>query len=277
MADRPDGFFADGHFWIREFVLGRVFALRMDESGLLTFAGPEGQFDPDTIPWSLRRGIEAVRSNLDRDRLRSAVEEVDAYTFYLVAPLSMGIEYDFDAMPPVLGLDIWDGTVAEYTTLDVTERVFEGIGLWVAPTIEREVPARDLSPDTVEIPTSRWADEQAAGVVFRKKRGGAVTHVRAPFEDTMGESPAGVGIPDLEEWLAEHLDWDTAESLLSDTDQSLDSMAIEAAIDTIGATLVQTQFAAVGEVADSDPKEFRAAIRNRLVEIRETEASETAT
>ncbi|AOW80394.1 hypothetical protein HTSR_1216 [Halodesulfurarchaeum formicicum] len=276
MADRPDGFFADGHFWVREFVLGRAVAVRMDESGLLTFAGPEGEFEAGKPPWSLRRAIEAVRSNLDRDRLRNAADDAGAYTFYLLAPLSIGIEYDFDSLPPALGVDIWDGSAGEYTTLDVTERVFEGIGLWTAPTIEREVPARDLSPESYELPRSRWADEQVAGVVFRKKHGGAVRLARTPFENTTWESPESAGVPDFDEWLRAHLTADSARSLLEGTDQSLDSVGIEAATDVIGAALAQRRYKSVGQIADSDPKRFRTAIRDRLVEIRGTEASETA-
>ncbi|MDR5657016.1 hypothetical protein RH831_07450 [Halodesulfurarchaeum sp. HSR-GB] len=276
MADRPDGFFADGHFWVREFVLGRAVAVRMDESGLLTFAGPEGEFDAEEPPWSLRRSIEAVRSNLDRDRLRNAADDAGAYTFYLLAPLSIGIDYDFDTLPPALGVDIWDSSAGEYTTLDVTERVFEGIGLWTAPTIAREVPARDLSPETYELPRSHWADEQAAGVVFRKKHGGAVRLLRTPFENTTWESPESAGVPDFDDWIGAHLDADRARSLLKRTDQSLDSVGIEAATALIGASLAQRQYATVGQIADSDPERFRTAIRDRLVEIRETEASESA-
>ncbi|MFB6109339.1 MAG: hypothetical protein ABEJ60_00490 [Halodesulfurarchaeum sp.] len=268
LSKRPEGFFEDGHFWIREFVLGGTFAVRMEGSGLLTVRGPDGEFESGMEPWPYRRAVQTVRADFDREQLREAVPDPADYTVYLLAPLSMGIEYDWSSLPPVLGLDVWDGPNEEYATLDVAERAFEAIDLPPVPTTAREVPARDLGPDRIDIPPSRWADDPAAGVAVRKKHGPAVSVLRDPFDGVSRDSPEPAGVPDFDAWLSETLDPATVRAWL-DGDRPLDARNIETLTDQVGAELARRAFDAAGEIAMTDPDGYRAAIREWVIENRE--------
>lgn len=266
--DRPAGFLDGGHFWLREFVTGGVFAVRMDASGLLTMFGPTGEFEPDG-PWPYRRAITAVRTHLDRDRLRNAVASVDAYTFYVLAPLSMGLDYEWESMPPVFGLEIWDGTADAVTPVDVTERVFDEIGLWSIPTVEREVHARDLSTGTDSIPPSSLGSATAAGIVLRKKRGAAVSIRRSEFEAVSRVPPEPAGTPSqLASWLEKTLTPDSVEGLLGDRERSLESWALEELAEAVAAEVARRHFDTVGQVALSKPDQFHSAVTDRLVSLR---------
>jgi hypothetical protein len=268
LAERPEGFLADGHFWIREFLLGGTFAVQMEASGLLTAWGPDGEFESGAEPWPYRRAVEAVRADLDREQLRAAVPDPADYTFYLLAPLSMGLDYDWSRLPPVLGLDIWDGPAGEYATLDVAERVFEAVGLQPVPTVAREVPARDLGPSRIEVPDSRWADGPAAGVVLRKKHGAAVVVRREPFESVTREAPESTGVSQLDTWLRDALDVKTASAWLAG-ERPFQAWDIERLTDRLAGELARRAFETVGAAATADPAGYRAAIHRWVIENRE--------
>lgn len=265
--DRPDGYLDGGHFWIREFVTGGSFLVQMADSGLLEMRDPNGPFD-ESVPWPYRPAVSSLRSELDRERFREAVDDVSNYTFSVLAPLSMGIEYDWDRTPAVIGRAIWDDADEEYVPIDVTERVFEELGLATLPTIDREVSARDFSPDPGIIPTSVFGSERAAGVELQKKRGESVVLLR---EDLAGikrvpPEPAGA-VSAVDDWMEETLDTDIVQSY-TDLDQSLAAWDVDTLVEEIGGEVARRHFDAVGGVALDRPDEFESAVRSRVIALR---------
>lgn len=267
--DRPSDYLETGHFWLREFVTGGVFAFTMEPSGLLSMRGPTGGFDAEA-PWPYRRAIEAIRDRFERDRFRTEVQSVSEYEFYVLAPLSMGVDYDWAEIPPVFGLAIWDDTADSFVSIDVAERVFEAVGLWTIPTVDREVPARELGAGPELIPKSAFADGSAAGIVLLKKRGAAVSILDAGFESVTRVPPKPAGTPDdFESWLRETVRRDAVAPLLPEPDRPIDAWALENLATEVSAELARREFDAIGALAQSNSTQFHDGISDRLVELRE--------
>jgi hypothetical protein len=159
-----------GHLWLQEYPTGKIVGFEMDDTGLITFGAEGAEFE--TVPPSLRRAVGHVRESLDRDRLRDGVEDVTEFVFYGIGTRYEGIDYDWQAVPPFVGLDIWAKSEERFVAPDVTERVFDRIGLTPVPAFEKEVPATHFEPESFEMPPSHWRDGTAAGVIVRNKRGG---------------------------------------------------------------------------------------------------------
>ena len=263
---RPEGFLDGGHCWLREYVTGGVFAVRMADSGLLEFSGPGGEFE-DGVPWPFRPAVVALRENLDRDAFRAAVDDVSQYAFTVLAPLGMGVPYDWDRIPAVFGRAIWDATAGEYLPIDDVERVFEALGGATVPTVEKEVPTRDLQVDASIVPQSAFANAPAAGVVLEKKQGEAVVVARDPFTNHERAPPSPAGQPqDLSEWLETTLDRDRVAALAPQ--RPLDHWDLTALVEHVAGELARREFRAVGAVATQDPGRFEQALRDRIVAVR---------
>jgi hypothetical protein len=271
--DRPSDYLETGHFWLREFVTGGVFAFTMESSGLLSMRGPTGEFETE-VPWPYQRAVDAIRDRFERDRFRAEVDSVSEYDFFVLAALSQGVGYDWTEIPPVFGLAIWDDTANSFVSIDVAERVFEAVGLWTIPTVDREVPARELGAGPELIPKSAFADGPAAGIVLLKKRGAAVSILGAGFDSVTRVPPAPAGSPDdFESWLQETLREDSVAPLLSEPDRPIDAWAIESLTTEVSAELARQEFDTIGAIAQSRPKQFRKGISDRLVELREFSVS----
>ncbi len=266
LEERPDGFFENGHFWLQEFLLGGVVQMRMEPSGLLTFGGPTDTVDPEAA-WPYRRGIEAVRSAFDRDAFRNRVEDVSAYEFSLLTPLGMGFTYEWEQVPPIFGLDVWDATIEDFASVDITERVFEAVGIETVPTVDREVPARELSASSLSMPSARYGDGPAAGVVIQKKRGEAVLARRPDYSDHSRAPPAPAGSPsDLADWMTETVDGGLLESY--GLDRSMNQAPLEEFVDAVAAELARRRFASVGKSAMKNPETFHTTVHDRLLTLR---------
>lgn len=265
--DRPADFLADGHFWMREYVTGAVLTVRMADSGLLEWREETGDFDADP-PWPYRPAVAAMRSSFDRDQFRAAVEDVSAYDFSVLVPLSMGVAYDWERIPPVLGRAIRNREAGSTAPVDVTERTFQELGLETVPTIDREIPARDLSIEDVAVPESAYGPERAAGVVLQKKRGEQVVVVGDDVEPRSRRPPEPAGSKaELEPWLQESLDRDVVQSWLA-SDGPLEARDLETLVDAVAGELARRRFDAVGEIARKRPDEYRTAVHDRVVAIR---------
>ncbi|MFB6132407.1 MAG: hypothetical protein ABEJ44_03245 [Halanaeroarchaeum sp.] len=181
-VDESTGVLDGGHLWLQEYVTGPILGFSMDGSGMLTF-GIDGQ-PLDVVPPSLRRSVDYVRGRIDRDRLRSGVEDVSEFVFFGIATRNEGVVYDWEALPPFLGLDIWAAGPDRFVSPDVCERVFDSIGLSPLPAFRKEVPTHSFDPESYEVPSSHWRDGSAIGVVVRNKTGD-----RALLLDSSLESP----------------------------------------------------------------------------------------
>ena len=184
IGDAPPELLASGHLWLQEAVDGCPLRFQLTETGAILVGDDERLFEAEEAPLQYRRAVRHLEMELDRDALREAVPAVSSITFYGVATCRRRLAYDWDRLPPVLGTDVWSATEESFLPPDTVEQVFERLGLDPLPAISKEIRAVDFDPDEYEIPDSHWADEPAAGVVVRNKRGG-----RALIERT--EPPLG--------------------------------------------------------------------------------------
>lgn len=269
LEDMPETYLERGHFWIQEYIVGRVIGFEMAESGLVTVGSEETVFETDSIPLHLRRGVEAVQQDLDRDRLRAGTDDPEAYTFFGVVPVGAGIEYDWESIPPFLGVDIWDERDESYVPEDVVERVFDSVGLERVPTFEKEVPARSFNPRTYEIPESTWTSEQAAGVVLRKKHGEPARLIADSFE---AKHPAEVSIDArpsaVREWVDERVGAESVRSLRTGRERTPHDGNIDELAADIASELARREYETLVDVIDTDPDRLVTAVHERLRENR---------
>jgi hypothetical protein len=162
----------EGHLWLSELVGGSRLRFQLRDSGAIRFGGDPGVYpDDDAVPRQCRRAVRHVRERLDREALRSAVDDVTAHTFVGLATHRERIDYDWERLPPFLGLDVWSDDVDAFRPPDAAEAIFSHLGLESADPVAREVHSRDFDPNQYEMPESVWYDGPVAGVVIRDKRG----------------------------------------------------------------------------------------------------------
>ena len=172
VTDAPDRLFEEGHLWLLEKVDGAGFRFQLQQSGLLRFGDRNRVYDdPDAVPEPYQHAVRHVRENLDRNALRSAVDDVEDIVFFGEAMHHHRISYDWGRTPSVLGVDVWSADAGKFRPPDAAEAIFKGIGLEPVNVFERECRARDFDPDSYTVPQSNWYDGPAEGVVVRNKRG----------------------------------------------------------------------------------------------------------
>jgi len=163
--------FDSGHLWLLEQVDGAPLRVQVQESGLLRFGDAERTYrDPDELPLSVQHAVRHVREQLDRERLRVAVDDPESVVLYGVATRYQGVAYDWERLPAFLGVDVW--TDGGFTPPDTAETIFERLGLRPVNTFDREVRARDFDAERDDLPASNWYAGPAAGLLVRNKRGG---------------------------------------------------------------------------------------------------------
>jgi hypothetical protein len=177
----------EGHLWLLELVEGSLLRFQLRESGAIRFGGERGVYaNADAVPRPCRRAVRHVRERLDREALRAAVDDVTAHTFVGWATHRERIAYDWDRLPPFLGLDVWAADAGAFRPPDAAEGIFTHLGLEAVNAVAREVRSRDFDPRSYELPPSAWYDGPAAGVVIRDKRGN-----RAQLENSGISEPSG--------------------------------------------------------------------------------------
>jgi len=165
VANAPEELF-EGHLWLLEKVDGAQLRFQLQGSGLIRFGTRERVFDdPTELPLAYQHAVRHVRERLDRDALRQAVDDVTGVTFFGVSTHRHTVEYDWERLPPFLGIDVH--TSEQFLPPDRAEGIFERLGLEPVNAVEREVRGRDFDPNSYEIPPSAWYDGPAAGVVIR--------------------------------------------------------------------------------------------------------------
>jgi len=181
-ADAPARLFEQGHLWVLEHVDGGLLRFQLREDGSLRFGDRTTVYgDAASVPLPDRAAVRYVREHLDREALRAAVDDPGQVVFFAVSTHRRALPYEFDRLPPALGLDIWDGD--RFLTPDAVHQIFEQLGLEPVPAIERELPARDFDPDRYTVPESAWYDGPAAGVVVCNKRGDRTRLLHPEFRD----------------------------------------------------------------------------------------------
>lgn len=267
LSEMPPDYLESGHFWIQEYVVGGLLRFAMDESGLLTFGDDEHLFDSGAVPFQYVRGVEAVREHLDRDGLRAGTEDVSAYTFFGLVPLGGWVDYDWSTIPAFLGMDIWDDSKAHFAPEDVTERVFESIGLETVPVFQKEVSARSFAPGTYAIPDSALGSGPAPGVVLRKKNGDP-SLLLGPDGEAFESGDDGGLDQAVTAWLETAVTADYLETLLSGTDISVQNGDIETLARETAIELSRRRFLPLRSILESDRSRFESAVIERLRDIR---------
>lgn len=181
-ADAPARLFDEGHLWVLEKIDGGHLRFQLQEAGFLRFGDRTTVYgDPESAPLPYRPAVRHVRTHLDRDALRAAVDDVEQVVFFAESTHRHAVPYEFDRLPPALGFDIWDGE--RFLTPDAVNRVFDRLGLEPVNALQRELPARDFDPERYTVPGSAWYDGPAEGVVIRNKRGDRATLHHPEFRD----------------------------------------------------------------------------------------------
>ena len=165
-----------GHVWVQELPTGGEFRFQVAPSGLVTFATPEESFETAAaVPPQFCRAAQLINEQLNREALEAATDDPSDVTFCGIATRNEGIEYDWDAVPPFVGVDIWSGRKEQFLSPDAATSVFGQLGLPTLPAIDKELAAAHTDftqyEDESEFPRSEWRDGGAAGVLIRDKSG----------------------------------------------------------------------------------------------------------
>jgi hypothetical protein len=282
LSETPPSFFDSGHVWIQEYLDGALLRFQMDESGLLVFGDSNRIFDPDAHPPHFEEAIARIRADFDRDRFREGTNDPAAYTFFAVVPLGGRIDYDWNEMAPVLGVDIWNGETADFVAEDVLERVFDRLGLPILPVLEKERPVRDVDPDRFEMPESRWGDEAAAGVLFRKKHGVRTFVLREDFRAPSGGEywyPERVSGADNNGAVDEGEPESVLETVITkaridrpgggstpqvDPSHDFDASGIRDIVDSLCRDIARERYASFQSLLERDPSRFRHLVEERV-------------
>jgi len=240
-----------GHLWLREYVPGPVVGIRVTEAGMLEFVTRSGPIDDP--PPSLAHAVHHVRRSFDRDRLREGVEDVTEFVFYGIATRNEGREYEWADMAPFLGLDIWADRKERFVAPDVSERVFQTIGLDPVPAFRKEVPARQFSPDTYDVPTSHWHDTPAAGVLVHNKRGDVAM---------LGYDPADLTPPpekDVES-IVQSAVHRYADRMLDEMGADVTTVDVDVFADRLWSVVARVCYVHLQRVLETDPDAVRSTV-----------------
>ena len=197
VANAPDGLF-EGHLWILEKVDGANVRFQLRESGRIRFGDRNRVYqDGAAVPGPYQHAVRHVRTHLDREALRAAVDDVEDVVFFAEAMHRHTIEYDWDRTPSVLGFDIWSADDDAFRPPGAVNRIFERLGLQPVNAVERELSARDFDPDSYTIPESAWYDGPAEGVVVRNKRGQRAKLLHPKFQEVEDTIPVDASAEEL--------------------------------------------------------------------------------
>ena len=203
VANAPDGLFDSGHLWLLEKVDGANFRFQLRQSGQLRFGDRSRIYEtPDAIPEPYQHAVRYVRTELDRNALREAVDNVETVVFFGEAMHQHTIDYDWERTPSFLGFDIWSATEERFLPPDTVEQIFEGLGLQSVNAFERERNTRDFDPDSYTIPQSAWYDGPAEGVVVQNKQGQRAKLLHPDFREVDDTVPVDGSASELAEGYA---------------------------------------------------------------------------
>jgi hypothetical protein len=189
-----------GHLWVQELPTGGRFRFSVADSGLVTFATADETFTGvDAVPPPYRRAADTVGTQLDRAALRDALDQPEQVTFFGLATRDEGLDYDWTALPPFVGIDVWSSRGDGLLPPDTATTVVERLGLPTLPAVEKELRAAHTDLGRYEpataFPASVWREGPAAAVLIRDKTGGRarVQHPdRDPLPDPVTRDPAAL-------------------------------------------------------------------------------------
>ncbi|WP_207587901.1 RNA ligase family protein [Halomontanus rarus] len=213
--------FGRSHLWIQEKVDGANLRFRVQRSGVIRFGDRNRVYDSEEIPTPYRHAVRHVRECLDRDALRSALEDVEAVVFFGEAMHEHAIDYDWERTPSFLGFDIWNGTTERFLPPDSVEKVYRQLGLTPVNAIRKEVRAVDFDPDASEIPRSNWYDGPAEGVIVRDKTGVRSKLLHPDFREVDETVPVDAPAPELARRYATNRRFEKLAATLEDRERAV--------------------------------------------------------
>lgn len=200
VANAPDGLFDSGHLWLLEKVDGANFRFQLRESGRLKFGDRSRVYETvDDIPEPYQHAVRHVRTNLDRNALREAVDDVETVVFFGEAMHHHTVDYDWGRTPSFLGFDVWSATEERFLPPDTVEQIFERLGLHPVSVFERERHVRDFDPESYAVPNSAWYDGPAEGVVVRNKQDQRAKFLHPDFREVDETVPVDGSATELAE------------------------------------------------------------------------------
>ncbi len=168
----PPELLESGHLWILESVVGAPLRFRLGESGAVEFGDAERVYaNGGELPPQYQHAVRHIQRDLDREALRSAVDDPSAIVFFGTAMQYRGVDYDWTRTPSFLGREIWSAKAERFRPPDAVDGIFERLGLQAINPLDQELSVRDFTPEHYSIPQSAWYDGPAAGIVIRDKGG----------------------------------------------------------------------------------------------------------
>jgi hypothetical protein len=255
-----------GHLWIQELVTGRRLRFQVAQSGLLSFGAPKETFDNNDIPLQYRRATEYVRDELDLTALRNATDDTESVTFFGIATLCEGIDYDWSELPPFVGVDIWSDKTDAYLSPDAGVKAYDAVGLPSLPAVEKEASAKYTDLDGYvagEMPSSKWNDGTAFGVLVRDKSGGRGIARRADAVETDADTET-VDTPEgVAEIYATNERIDLTTDLLAEAQKET---TVEAVLNRLLSDVVRENYTKLysGDELVVSEKEFRSVVAERV-------------
>lgn len=257
-----------GHLWIQELPTGGRFRFSVADSGLVTFGTTDETFaGVDAVPPPFRRAAEAVGTRLDRAALRDAVERSSQVTLFGRATRNEGVDYDWTALPPFVGTDVWSPRGNRLLPPDAATTVFERLGLPALPAVERELRAAHTQFDQYGtaggFPPSAWREGPATALLLRDKTGNraSLDHPdRDPLPDPVTRPPA--------ELAAEHATDDRIERTADELTAAGDPPTADDICTRLVAALARERYAHLRGTTEhvTTTQAFRSAVAARVQE-----------
>jgi hypothetical protein len=259
--DAPAELFESGHLWLLEKVDGAHLRFQLQPSGLIRFGDRKRVYDDaDSIPEPYDHAVRHVRTRLDRDALRAAVDDVTNVVFFGEAMHQHAIDYDWERTPSFLGFDVWSEQSGAFRPPGAAQGIFQRLGLTPVNAFERELPARDFDPDSYTVAQSEWYDGPAEGVVVRNKRGQRAKLLAPEFRET--DEPVVVDAT-ATELAASYATTDRFRKHARDrNDRS--AITVEELYDAVLSEILRENHRTLFEARDPvDMREFRSAVAER--------------
>lgn len=262
LEDAPEGLLESGHLWLTELIDGAQLRIQLRDSGLLRFGDRERVYDdPDAIPAPYRPAVRHVRERLDREALRAAIDDVESVVLFGEATHYRTIEYDWERMPAFLGFDVWSADSETFRPPDVTEQIFERLGLEPVNALEREYNTRDFDPDAYSVPDSAWYDGPAAGVVVRNKTGGRAKRLASAYRSADGPEPIESSAEELAETYATDRRF---EAIARELDARGEAVSFDTLYERVFEAIVREEYGRLFHDESSiDVSAFRSALATR--------------
>lgn len=150
----------------------------------------------DELDGNFWRAVRHLRDTLDIEAIRALHDEYGPLVFFAENMVRHTLDYDWETVPPLIGFDVYAAREDEgsdvpfegFLSVDEVFEAFDRINLAHAPALDQNISVTEFDPDDYEVPSSRWRDGRAEGVVIRNdevgERGKLVTD---EFRETMAK------------------------------------------------------------------------------------------